>query len=210
MLERIIKGREQKKYSSCSDFVQRTRPEEDEARALIHAGALDCFSERNNRPALLYQLASCRRMVADSANLPLFPIALPPAPELPPQSHRERLRNQYRVLGFLCEHHPIQFYKQQTKTLYVNGSQLHKYGSKRVCFVGLLLTGKLVSTRTGEVMEFLTFEDETGLVETTFFPKVYRRYAHILASGKVYLLKGLVEEDYGARTMTVESVKLLS
>jgi len=55
-------------------------------------------------------------------------------------------------------------------------------------------------------MEFLTFEDETGQVETTFFPKVYRAHAHQLKSGRPYLVDGLVEEDFGALTLTVERV----
>jgi DNA polymerase-3 subunit alpha/error-prone DNA polymerase len=58
-------------------------------------------------------------------------------------------------------------------------------------------------------MEFLTFEDETGLVEATFFPAVYKRYAHLLASATPYLLKGLVEEDYGAVTLTVAGVSVV-
>jgi len=67
----------------------------------------------------------------------------------------------------------------------------------------------MVSTKSGEVMEFLTFEDETGLVEATFFPQVYRRYASVLACGSAYMLQGLVEEEYGAVTLTVEFLEPL-
>ena len=34
-------------------------------------------------------------------------------------------------------------------------------------------------------MEFLTFEDETGIVETTFFPQTYRRFCHIIDRQRV-------------------------
>ena len=54
-------------------------------------------------------------------------------------------------------------------------------------------------------MEFLTFEDETGLVETTFFPEAYRRFCHLLDRERPYLLSGKVEEDWGAVTLTVDS-----
>jgi DNA polymerase III alpha subunit len=81
---------------------------------------------------------------------------------------------------------------------------------RTIDFIGLLLTGKIVSTKTGEAMEFLTFEDETAIIETTFFPEVYRRYAHILSSQRIYHLRGLVEEDFGALTLTVERIRLLS
>ena len=92
----------------------------------------------------------------------------------------------------------------------VKGGELASHVGRKIDFLGLLLTGKIVSTKSGEVMEFLTFEDETAIIETTFFPEVYRRYAHILASGKAYRLRGLVEEDFGAITLTVERVGLVN
>jgi DNA polymerase-3 subunit alpha/error-prone DNA polymerase len=68
---------------------------------------------------------------------------------------------------------------------------------------GLLITGKIVHTKHGDPMEFLTFEDETGLIETTLFPKVYRRFCSILDRSRPFILYGRVEEDFGAVTMTV-------
>jgi DNA polymerase-3 subunit alpha/error-prone DNA polymerase len=59
-------------------------------------------------------------------------------------------------------------------------------------------------------MEFLTFEDETGIVETTFFPKVYTQFCHMVDRGRPYLLSGTVESDWGALTLTVERVERLS
>ncbi len=55
-------------------------------------------------------------------------------------------------------------------------------------------------------MAFLTFEDEIGTVEATFFPAVYDRYCHILDHGRPYLLWGRVERDRNAVTLTVERV----
>lgn len=55
-------------------------------------------------------------------------------------------------------------------------------------------------------MEFLTFEDETGLVEAVFFPKTYRRFCAILDRTRPFMLYGKVEEDFGAVTLTVARV----
>ena len=55
-------------------------------------------------------------------------------------------------------------------------------------------------------MEFLSFEDETGLVECTLFPKVYEQHCHLLAACGPLLLEGYLEEDFAARTLTVERV----
>ena len=80
------------------------------------------------------------------------------------------------------------------------------FSGRHVRIAGLLITGKVVHTKHGEPMEFLTFEDETGLVETTFFPKAYRRFCAILDRNRPFILYGKVEEDFGAVTMTIERV----
>jgi len=56
-------------------------------------------------------------------------------------------------------------------------------------------------------MKFLTFEDDTGIVETTFFPEAYSRFCHMIDYNRPYLLYGKVEQDWGALTLTVEKVK---
>jgi len=58
-------------------------------------------------------------------------------------------------------------------------------------------------------MEFLTFEDETGIVETTFFPQTYNRFCHMIDRQRPYLLTGKVEEDWGAITLTVDQVETI-
>jgi len=88
----------------------------------------------------------------------------------------------------------------------VKAAELPRRVGRRIRFAGWLITGKVVETKQGEPMEFLTFEDETGLVETTFFPEVYRRFCHLLDRERPYLLSGKVEEDWGAVTLTVEQV----
>jgi DNA polymerase III alpha subunit len=59
-------------------------------------------------------------------------------------------------------------------------------------------------------MEFLTFEDETGLVETTFFPRAYRRFCYMLDRSRPFILTGKVEEDFGALTMSVDKVDTIA
>lgn len=209
LIEGICSYREQSgTYRDSADFFHRTEPAEDEARALIHAGALDSLQPRGNRTILLWELASYRRLQTSTKHMPLFPVKLPDPPKLPPPHLKDQLRREYDVLGFLCDTHPIALFSNGVRNRVISRNMSKNIGRK-VCFAGWLLTGKLVSTRTGEVMEFLTFEDEYGVVETTFFPRVYKRYAHKLRSGAGYLLYGLVEEDFGAVTLTVDSVRLL-
>ena len=92
----------------------------------------------------------------------------------------------------------------------VKASDIAHHLGQQVKFAGWLITGKVVRTKTGDPMEFLTFEDETGVVETTFFPRTYDRFCHIMDYGRPYLLEGEVEENWGAVTLTVGGVSQLS
>jgi DNA polymerase III alpha subunit len=192
------------------DFLGRVRPEEDEAAALIHAGALDELQPgaASNRGLLLWLLACWRKSGQKAATL--FPLD-PTPPPLPPEDQRQRLRNEYRVLGFLCGLHPVTlFARQRSRAGALTARELLHLPApaigqrRRVRFLGWLITGKIVGTKKGDPMEFLSFEDETGLVECTLFPKVYEQYCHLLSARGPLLLEGYLDEDFGARTLTVE------
>ena len=208
LLQRMLETRSHQNFSDCLDFFCRILPEEDEARMLIHAGALDALEPEKNRTELLWQWAAFQRARELAAGARLFPVHLPDPPPLPPPDERIRQLREMEALGFLCQGHPLLGIARRPKHCILI-ADLAKYRGRRISCIGWLLTGKLVSTRSGEVMEFLTFEDETGIMETTFFPATYRRSAHLLHTGGVYLLSGLVDEDYGAVTLTVEHVQAI-
>jgi error-prone DNA polymerase len=210
-MERITVKRNTLPYHDINDFLNRVHPDEDEAGALIHAGALDTFQQEINRSILLWRAAAYYHRKTSAVAAPLFKnCSKQPPPALQPPGKIECLRREYEVLGFLCAHHPLT----------LCGSRLQKYHrirtvdirfciGKKIWFAGWLITGKLVRTKSNEPMEFLTFEDETGLVETTFFPRTYQQYAYLLRAGFPFWLYGLVEEDFGAVTLTVERVEEL-
>jgi DNA-directed DNA polymerase III PolC len=204
----IIQKRKDGLYQSSIDFWQRVPLQKDESRALIQAGALDSFVENDNRGKLFWELAQFRYAGEMQKSSSLFDFTLPPAPELPDISRLQRLRQEYQILGFLCDEHPILLHGDALNGR-TKGVDIPAQSGKQVAFAGWLISGKIVSTKTGEAMEFLTFEDETALVETVFFPKVYRRYATRLSTGRAYMLWGIVEEEFGTTTLTVSKLRPL-
>ena len=135
----------------------------------------------------------------------------PTPPQLPDTDELESLRREFRILGFLCDRHPMILYRRELERLgSVKAVQLNHFIGKRVQFAGWLVTGKRVQTRHGDTMEFLTFEDETGIVETTFFPETYERFCHMVDRNRPYVLGGKVEVDWGAVTLTVDHVAVLA
>ncbi|MGB5983733.1 MAG: DNA polymerase III subunit alpha, partial [Desulfobacterales bacterium] len=209
---RIVRQRENQAYHHITDFLERVRPAESEARALILCGALDKLHPESSRAALLWELARWRKQRVKPGNRGLLevPLQVPPPPRLPPDPEIQRLRREFGVLGFLCDRHPMVLYREEMDSRrVVKARDLGRYVGGKIRFAGWLITGKLVRTRQGEPMEFLTFEDETGIVESTFFPAVYTRFCHLLDRGRPYLLAGEVEQDFGALTLTVHHVQPL-
>ncbi len=207
---RIIAQRQVRPYRDFDDFLRRVRPGEDEARALIHAGALGGLHPGADPAELLWRLARARRLRDLAAREQDLFAAPPPvsAPPLPPGDPLERLRRQYAVLGFLPDRHPMVLFSEALKGKnIIKARDLARYLGRRVRLAGWLLTGKTVWTKTEEPMQFLTFEDETGLVETTFFPAAYRRFAMMLDWERPYLIEGRVEENFGAAILNVEQVE---
>lgn len=208
LVQRLLIERRKRPFDSNADFWHRILPADNEARALIHAGAMDGLEHSDNRTVLLWQWADFQQGRDMSTTHSLFPPRLSSPPSLPPPDMETSMRREYETLGFLCRSHPLCFTPCLSHGL-IKVRQLREHIGHRIRCAGWLLTGKLVSTKTGEVMEFLTFEDETGVIETTFFPLVYRRYAHKLRSSHAYVLTGIVEEDYGAITLMVEQIAAL-
>jgi len=207
---RIIAEREIRAFAGINDFFDRVRPDEAEARALIHCGALDRFHPTAHRAALLWQFSAWRKTGGRQTGEPgLFADPDPPAmPELPPEEPGQRLRREFAVLGFLCDRHPITLFADKLKGLgTIKARDVTACVGRRVRLAGWLITGKTVITKKGDPMEFVTFEDETGLVETTFFPQAYHRFCHILDHGRPFLLSGKVEANWHAATLAVDAVR---
>jgi DNA polymerase III alpha subunit len=206
--QRIVTQRQRQAYSSLEDFLEHVRPAEDEVRSLINCGALDALNPGGNRAALLWGLACWLKSKRPKARTRcLFKRAETGddyPPRLPAEDERERLRREFSVLDFLCDRHPMALFARSLQKRHtVRAVDLPRFIGRQVRFAGWLITGKVVSTKTGDPMEFLTFEDETGIVETTFFPQAYRRFCHIIDRQRPYLLTGKVEENWGALTLTV-------
>jgi error-prone DNA polymerase len=193
---RIVEKRTDGPYHSFQDFIQRVKPEPTQARALIRAGCCDSLAGELTRPALLWRLyteESCR-----AGPLPI------------PEEYGEsqRLAHEIESLGFLASRHPLTLYRDSIERLRpVPAVQMHRYVRQRITMVGWLVTEKSVETKTGQAMEFITLEDTTALYDATLFPNIYRRCHQLLSPNRAYMVRGLVEEEFGVVTLTVSELQ---
>jgi len=227
--KRILMERAKGKFKDVFDFFKRVQPANDEARALIHSGALDAFNHKEgnqgkSRANLLWVLACWQKQIKKPKKKPkLFDqvaedIALFGEsasdiryPNFPKENPLDRLRREFSTLGFLCDCHPIVLYKDALKKLNaIKANKLFNFVGQTIQFAGWLITGKTVLTKHGDPMKFLTFEDETGIVETVFFPKPYAEFCHMIEYGRPYILTGKVDSEWNAVTLAVNKVEVLN
>ena len=214
----IIQEREKKPFSGITDFLSRIQPREDEFTALSDCGSLDRLNTGKSRAVLTWAFWAWKKKARhrhrfqgrDCPGLFDSPEPEPLLPQLPSDPPGARLRQEFRALGFLCACHPMALFNRQVQA--VNGIKacnIHRHIGKRICVAGWLITGKTVKTKHGDPMKFLTFEDETGTLETVFFPGPYARFCHSLDYGRPYILFGKVNSDWNALTLTVETSQSL-
>jgi DNA polymerase III alpha subunit len=216
-LETLLDERSRRSaFKSFDDFLSRTQMNPSDATILVKAGCFDSLEPKKSRPELLWRLrwhAASRNKASDRSVLPLFEEEAPSADALPqPKNYDERtiLQHEVETLGFLVSRHPLTLYKDRIRKLeYVKGSDLVKHAGEKISTIGWLITGKVVSTKKEELMEFMSFEDTTAIYEVTFFPKAYAEFAHIITNTKPYILEGKVDMQYETVTLTVEKVSLL-
>jgi len=205
-VERLIAGRDQGPYRSLADLRARTGLAPEDLRLLIQVGALDSIANGMTRPAMLWMVdrqadgPTGRRADGESL-LPVCPSArLPALPEYPVARRRAI---EYQLLGFLTDAHPMDLHQQQLRRFRpVKSSELPRHVGEQVLCAGMLTTSKPVHTVHDEPMQFATFDDGDGLIETVLFPEVHRKRGHVLFDQGPFLFRGKVEEEFGALTVT--------
>lgn len=187
-------------YRSLRDFLDRVQPDLAQAKLLIKAGCFDSIAGELTRPALLWRL-----FASEAAEPPGY---LPIPVEY---SVQQKLAHELELFGFPLSCHPLDLFKEGLAHIpHLPAKDLTLHVGEEVTVVGWLLTEKIISTKKGEPMEFVTFEDQTGLYDATLFPDVYRQYCHLLAPNQAYVVTGLVEEQFSTDTLTVKKLRLLT
>ena len=186
-------------FRSLFDLRSRTGIAADDLRALIKVGALDSIAGGWSRPMMLWMMDSAARRSVDwFDNLP------PAVPVLKEYSAERRRREEYAALGFVTDTHPMRLHADRLArfTLCRSTDLPHQLGC-HVTMAGMLTTAKPVHTRQDEPMEFATFDDGDGLIETVLFPRVYRERGHVLFDQGPFIFRGKVEQEFGVITVTI-------
>ncbi len=203
-------------YQSFQDFLTRLNPEPAQTRLLILAGCFDAIAGEVTRPGLLWRLYAkhpISSLSSKQSNLKNVISLLPTSSTLPipnDYTHERQIQHEIQLFGFPLQCHPLTLYTQSwshLNLLYAREMSMHI--GQRITMVGWLITEKSAVTKHGEAMTFLTLEDTTGLYDATMFPKVFQQYGPLLSNECPLILKGKVEEEFGAITLTITQMRMI-
>ncbi|NLK74547.1 MAG: DNA polymerase III subunit alpha [Clostridiales bacterium] len=132
-------------------------------------------------------------------------------PEVEEYSKEQLLAFEKEVLGVYISGHPLEEYLgkiNKNVTAHCNEFAIDEETDKPkvkdgdIKVIGGMITGKIVkTTRTNNMMAFITLEDLFGVVEVIIFPKDYEKYKNQLDIDKKVFIRGKVtiEEEKPAK-----------
>ncbi|MGN1206025.1 MAG: DNA polymerase III subunit alpha [Eubacterium sp.] len=213
-------------YTSLKDLCSRLSGKSMNKRTLesfIKAGALDCLGgtrkQKMSAYASILEGISHEKKATMTGQLSLFDFASDEDkeelqtkfPDVGEYDKEMILAFEKEVLGLYISGHPLEDYidvmkrgitRQTIDFVVADGERVPRVKDNETAVIGGLIENKVVkTTKTNNMMAFVTIEDLFGTVEVIVFPRDYEKYRSLLENDRKVFVKGrvTVEEDKPAK-----------
>lgn len=209
-------------FTSLPDFVRRVdlrKANKKVIESLIKCGAFDSFgvkrsqmtavvedliamAQKAQRERARNQLSMFQALNGSSSGAGFAEVVYPDIPEW---SQKELLAAEKECLGFYITGHPLDHVADLLKT-YTTGTisaAAEATQEKTVVLGGVVSAVKQITTKKGDPMAFVTFEDTSGSIEVIVFSDLYRQSSPLLTAEHPLLIKGKlsIESENGNRVL---------
>jgi DNA polymerase-3 subunit alpha len=198
-------------FKSLDDFCRRVDLRLVNRRvleSLIKAGAMDRFGRRSQLLKVLDRMMTASQaahQASDRGQLSMFgSIAaapdlsadtfgiLPDEPEIP---NRDKLQDEKDLTGAFFSDNPLM---RLARSSHKNISHFANHvdeslAGQMITLAGVVTSARVITTKKGDAMAFVSIEDPTGAVELTVFPKTYARTKDLWHTEAIVQVKGKVE-----------------
>ena len=209
-IEGVVQERsENGPYKDLFDFCQRIDLRKVNRRTLeglINSGAMDVFAQTRatlmaSLPAAL-QVAEQQSRNASAGMEDMFGMSSqadtgPVTYNVHPEWHEEqRLAGEKQSLGLYLTGHPIERYVAELSDFVTSRIvDLSPSKEQTVVVAGLVVAMRVMNTRRGDKMAFLTLDDRSARIEMAVFSDVYESSRDLLAKDKLIVVAGEVSVD---------------
>jgi len=217
----ITERRMNGKYKGFTDFCKRAYGRELNKRtleSLIKCGALDSFNANRRQMLSGYEsiLSSieAEKKANVSGQMSLFGgfeeenDEEDNLPKMAEYSLRELLNMEKETTGLYLSGHPMNEYSGiiekigATKVLDIKKMNTEE-GEKRVRLCGIVLSKKMKTTKSNDVMAFVTIEDTTGSLEALVFPRILQENGGIINVNEAVVVEARVSSREDEETKLV-------
>jgi DNA polymerase III subunit alpha len=200
--ERQVRGG----FATLRDLMERVRLGVHETAALILSGACDGLPplDASLYPFVHEAVVERLRQKSELSELERVAVKATAATEadaerLPLYQALVRVRNELNYLEMHLSAHPVELLRQEADRLgcqpiseLISGS-----AGRSVRLAAVVAAMRRVMTRQG-AMQFVTLEDESGLLEGVVFPVVYRQLGERVTTPGPFLVEGKLRDQQGA------------
>ena len=172
---------------------------------LIYADTFSCFSY--NRRTLIENLESLFNYAELTKDIDPSLVMKPEIEEYEEYEQKDLLQQEKEVFGFYLTSHPTSMYKKDNPYC-ITLNEVEKHYNKQVDCLILVDKIKIINTKKGDKMAFLTGSDETTTKEFTIFPKVLKMFPEI-KRGDLVKVRIKVERRLNEYQLIVEKMKYL-
>ena len=188
------------------DLLARVPLSDRELRSLVLAGACDELAPLSARayPIAHEDLLAYRRRDPSLAG---FVARAPGGPCGDAYRALVRIRNEVDILAMHVSDHPMRVLRAEARAAgAVALADVAARVGRETRVAGIVAASRRLDARGGRRMQFVTLEDETGLVELVLLPGVFAALGDPVSSPGPFLVDGVVEDDHGDVTLTVTGV----
>lgn len=125
---------------------------------------------------------------------------------------KERLNAEKETLGLYLTGHPIDEYDSELNHLVSSRIADLKPEKSNQTVAGLVVAQRVMKTKRGDTMAFVTLDDRTGRIEVAIFSDTYNQSRDLLMKDGLLVINGQVSyDDYnGLLKMRADTISLLS
>lgn len=122
-----------------------------------------------------------------------------------PLTTQDKLQMEKEVLGFYLSNHPIEPYNDLlTKTNAIKVANLQTEIGASVHMGALIVDQRVIKTKKGDQMAFLTLSDDTGELDAVVFPVTFKKLNKLLEKGEILFIQGKIEEREGKLQLIID------
>ena len=201
-------------FASIADLIRRVdtrKVNKKVLEGLVKAGAFDSLgiSRASAMNAITDSLSGSGKSLRNVDQVSMFgEDGAQSEPAVAEWDEAELLRNEKESLGFYITGHPLTKYDMLLSRMNARKTSELEQAADRaeVLTGGILRTVRKKNVKSsGELMAYLTLEDDEGSVEVIVFPSLYKTVYELLRKDAVVLVKGSIDKDEkGVRVRAVE------